>query len=164
MSDAGRRRDRLPLTASLFLELLAALILSLALADPRMEETEAVVHLVAVLDDSASMQAARPGKPSFRDACATELQNRAELAGRDARLTLIRSGLHPTMIGTRAILLDEPFQGLAPALALRYAEALKRLRDALPDVAILITESNPGLLRPLVDSTYVIERGEIAPA
>jgi ABC-type branched-subunit amino acid transport system ATPase component len=68
------------------------------------------------------------------------------------------------MIGTRAILLDEPFQGLAPALALRYAEALRRLRDALPDVAILITESNPGLLRPLVDSTYVIERGEIAPA
>jgi ABC-type Mn2+/Zn2+ transport system ATPase subunit len=65
------------------------------------------------------------------------------------------------MIGTRAILLDEPFQGLAPALALRYAEALRRLRDALPDVAILITESNPGLLRPLVDSTYVIERGEI---
>jgi branched-chain amino acid transport system ATP-binding protein len=57
--------------------------------------------------------------------------------------------------------LDEPFQGLAPALALRYSEALARLRAALPDVAILITESSPDLLRPLVDSTYVIERGEI---
>jgi branched-chain amino acid transport system ATP-binding protein len=68
------------------------------------------------------------------------------------------------MVGTRAILLDEPFQGLAPALALRYAEALATLKSALPDVAILITESSPDLLRPLVDSTYVIERGEIAAA
>lgn len=66
------------------------------------------------------------------------------------------------MVGTRAVMLDEPFQGLAPALALRYAEALKRLRDALPDLAILITESNPELLRTLVEATFVIERGEIA--
>ncbi|MES2710270.1 MAG: ATP-binding cassette domain-containing protein [Pseudomonadota bacterium] len=66
------------------------------------------------------------------------------------------------MVGVRAVMLDEPFQGLAPALALRYAEALKRLRDALPDLAILITESNPELLRPLVEATFVIERGEIA--
>jgi branched-chain amino acid transport system ATP-binding protein len=66
------------------------------------------------------------------------------------------------MAGSRAVLLDEPFQGLAPALALRYAEALKRLRDALPELAILITESNPELLRPLVEATLVIERGEIA--
>jgi branched-chain amino acid transport system ATP-binding protein len=68
------------------------------------------------------------------------------------------------MVGTRAVLLDEPFQGLAPALAQRYAEALRRLHLALPDVAILITESNPELLRPLVEATFVIERGEIAPA
>ena len=68
------------------------------------------------------------------------------------------------MVGTRAVLLDEPFQGLAPALAQRYAEALGRLHLALPDVAILITESNPELLRSLVEATYVIERGEIAPA
>ncbi len=66
------------------------------------------------------------------------------------------------MVGTRAVMLDEPFQGLAPALALRYAEALKRLRDALPDLAILIAESNPELLRTLVEATFVIERGEIA--
>ena len=85
----------------------------------------------------------------------------AGLSGGQGKMVALARAL---MIGTRAILLDEPFQGLAPALALRYAEALKRLRDALPDVAILITESNPGLLRPLVDSTYVIERGEITAA
>ena len=68
------------------------------------------------------------------------------------------------MVGTRAILLDEPLQGLAPALALRYVDALSRLRSALPDVAVLVTESSPALLRALVDTTFVIERGEIAAA
>jgi branched-chain amino acid transport system ATP-binding protein len=53
---------------------------------------------------------------------------------------------------------------LAPALALRYAEALGRLRSHLPNVAILITESSPDLLQSLVDGTFVIERGEIAAA
>jgi branched-chain amino acid transport system ATP-binding protein len=84
----------------------------------------------------------------------------AGLSGGQGKMVALGRAL---MVGTRAVLLDEPFQGLAPALALRYAEALKRLRAALPDVAILITESNPELLRPLVEQTYVIERGEIAP-
>jgi branched-chain amino acid transport system ATP-binding protein len=84
----------------------------------------------------------------------------AGLSGGQGKMAALGRAL---MVGTKAVLLDEPFQGLAPALALRYAEALKRLRAALPDVAILITESNPELLRPLVEQTYVIERGEIAP-
>ncbi|MCQ4161615.1 ATP-binding cassette domain-containing protein [Roseomonas sp. GC11] len=83
----------------------------------------------------------------------------AGLSGGQGKMVALGRAL---MVGTRAVLLDEPFQGLAPALALRYAEALRRLRDALPDVAILITESSPELLRPLVDATFVIERGEIA--
>ena len=85
----------------------------------------------------------------------------AGLSGGQGKMVALGRAL---MVGTRAVLLDEPFQGLAPALAMRYAEALKRLRAALPDVAILITESNPELLRPLVEQTYVIERGEIATA
>ena len=83
----------------------------------------------------------------------------AGLSGGQGKMAALGRAL---MVGTRAVLLDEPFQGLAPALALRYAEALARLRQALPDVAILITESNPELLRPLVQATYVIERGEMA--
>jgi len=65
------------------------------------------------------------------------------------------------MLGTRLIMLDEPFQGLAPALARRYAEALRALRDTDQDVTLFITESNPGLLRSLADRTLVIERGEV---
>ena len=83
----------------------------------------------------------------------------AGLSGGQGKMVALGRAL---MVGTRAILLDEPLQGLAPALALRYVDALRRLRSALPDVAILITESSPNLLKQLVDTTFVIERGETA--
>ncbi len=66
------------------------------------------------------------------------------------------------MIGDRLLLLDEPFQGLAPALARRYGEALRALRKQHPELAILITESNPALLTPIAEQVYTIERGEIS--
>ena len=65
------------------------------------------------------------------------------------------------MLGTRLVILDEPFQGLAPALAQRYAEALRRLRSQDKDITLLITESNPKLLDSFVDMALTIERGEI---
>lgn len=64
------------------------------------------------------------------------------------------------MTGHRLLLLDEPFQGLAPALARRYAAALGQLRAAHPKLAVLITESNPALLAPLVSRLHTIEHGE----
>jgi branched-chain amino acid transport system ATP-binding protein len=68
------------------------------------------------------------------------------------------------MIGTRLVLLDEPFQGLAPALALNYAQALRRLRAEDRDLTLLITESNPALLQQFADVIYLIERGEVEPS
>jgi branched-chain amino acid transport system ATP-binding protein len=68
------------------------------------------------------------------------------------------------MIGSRLIMLDEPFQGLAPALARRYADALARLRDEDREVTLIITESNPALLRNFADRVLVIDRGEIREA
>lgn len=65
------------------------------------------------------------------------------------------------MSGTRLVMLDEPFQGLAPALAQRYANALGALRDADRTITLIITESNPSLLRGFANRTLVIERGEI---
>ena len=96
--------------------------------------------------------------PELKDLAA---RRAAGLSGGQGKMVALGRAL---MVGTRAVLLDEPFQGLAPALALRYADTLSRLHQALPDVAILITESNPELLRPLVERTFVIERGEIAAA
>lgn len=65
------------------------------------------------------------------------------------------------MIGDKLLLLDEPFQGLAPAVSRRYAEALASLRQLRRDMAILITESNPALIGSLATVVYTIERGEI---
>ncbi|TPG59712.1 ATP-binding cassette domain-containing protein [Roseomonas nepalensis] len=85
----------------------------------------------------------------------------AGLSGGQGKMVALGRAL---IVGTRAVLLDEPFQGLAPALAQRYADALRGLHAAFPRVALLVTESNPQLLEPLVDTTYVIERGEILTA
>ena len=65
------------------------------------------------------------------------------------------------MLGTSLVILDEPFQGLAPVLAQRYAEALRRLRAQDPDITLLVTESNPKLLEAFADTVLSIERGEI---
>ena len=66
------------------------------------------------------------------------------------------------MLGTKLVILDEPFQGLAPVLAQRYAEALRRLRSQDRGITLLITESNPKLLATFADTMLTIERGEIA--
>jgi Enoyl-(Acyl carrier protein) reductase len=42
----------------------------------------------------------------------------------------------PCVFGTRLVILDEPFQGLAPVLAQRYAEALRRLRSQDKDITL----------------------------
>lgn len=65
------------------------------------------------------------------------------------------------MVAARAILLDEPFQGLAPALAMNYARTLARVREERADLALLITESSPQLLDSIVDETLHIERGHV---
>jgi hypothetical protein len=107
ITTAGRRRDRLPVTASLLLELLAALLLTIALSEPHFGATDEVVHIISVLDDSASMLAHAPNEPSPRDLAIADLRRRAEEGGRGSRLTLIRSGIHPTLLGSRGMTWDE---------------------------------------------------------
>ena len=65
------------------------------------------------------------------------------------------------MVGTRLVLLDEPFQGLAPVLAAQYAESLRKLHQVAPELCIVVTESNRSLLRDLPDATLTLERGEL---
>ncbi|MES5482444.1 ATP-binding cassette domain-containing protein [Bradyrhizobium sp. INPA03-11B] len=65
------------------------------------------------------------------------------------------------MVARKVLLLDEPFQGLAPALALDYARTLGELRKHRPELTLLITESSPALLDRVADRTLQIERGEI---
>lgn len=65
------------------------------------------------------------------------------------------------MAGDRLVLLDEPFQGLAPVLAQQYAASLDRLRLARPALCVVITESNRKLLGDIPTKTMILERGEL---
>ncbi len=68
------------------------------------------------------------------------------------------------MVSEKVLLLDEPYQGLAPALALNYSRTLAKLRQRKPDIAMLITESSPHLLDEIADETLRIERGVVETA
>jgi branched-chain amino acid transport system ATP-binding protein len=65
------------------------------------------------------------------------------------------------MAGERLVLLDEPFQGLAPVLAQQYTAALHRLQQARPELCVVITESNRSLLKDMPTETLVLDRGEL---
>ena len=65
------------------------------------------------------------------------------------------------MVATRLVLLDEPFQGLAPVLAQRYAQALQRLQTKRPELAVLVTESNAALLKGVRTIPFTLERGAL---
>ena len=65
------------------------------------------------------------------------------------------------MAGRRMVLLDEPFQGLAPVLAQLYAQSLHRLHEARPQLCVVITESNRSLLKDIPTHTMVLERGAL---
>jgi hypothetical protein len=100
---AGRRRERLPITASLLLELLAAAVLSLVLAQPHVADSRRVEHLIVVLDNSASMQARPPGKKSFRDSAIEEVDRRFQKLPPGSVATLIVTGRRPELLAGPAV-------------------------------------------------------------
>ena len=61
--------------------------------------------------------------------------------------------------GTRLLLLDEPFEGVAPALAQRLSEVIETLKQE--NRSALIAQSELAHSVSLLDREYVIERGEI---
>ena len=58
----------------------------------------------------------------------------------------------------RVLLLDEPFEGLAPAIVEELFDAFDKLRDEL---SIVIVEHNLDLVLALADQAYVLERGSV---
>ncbi len=65
-------------------------------------------------------------------------------------------------IGTRLLLLDEPFEGVAPALSARLSEVIAGLRGS--ELSVLIAQSDMNHSRKLLDAEIVIERGANSPA
>jgi ABC-type branched-subunit amino acid transport system ATPase component len=58
----------------------------------------------------------------------------------------------------RVLLLDEPFEGLAPSVVEELFEAFDKLRG---EVAMVIVEHNLDLVLALADRAYVLERGSV---
>jgi len=59
--------------------------------------------------------------------------------------------------GTRLLLLDEPFEGVAPALSKRLADVIASLKGS--EVSVLMAQSDLNHARRLVDAEFVVERG-----
>jgi branched-chain amino acid transport system ATP-binding protein len=62
--------------------------------------------------------------------------------------------LSPTIL-----LLDEPFEGLAPVVVSRFIEAVKQIKAM--GISLLIAESNLASASRVADRLYAIDRGEI---
>jgi branched-chain amino acid transport system ATP-binding protein len=82
-----------------------------------------------------------------------------ELSGGQQKMVALARAL---MAGSRMLLLDEPFEGLAPALARRLGELLANLKTE--GVSILIAESNEVHVVDLLSRAFRIERGSVSPA
>ncbi len=78
------------------------------------------------------------------------------LSGGQQKLVALARAL---TIGTRLLLLDEPFEGVAPALSARLSEVIAGLRGG--ELSVLISQSDLNHSRNLLDAEVVIERGEI---
>ncbi len=82
-----------------------------------------------------------------------------ELSGGQQKMVALARAL---MAGRRVLLLDEPFEGLAPALARRLGEVLANLKAQ--SVSVLLSESNEVHVADLLGRTYRIERGAVTRA
>ena len=87
-------------------------------------------------------------------------QRRAlQLSGGQQKLVSLGRALMP---GRKLLLLDEPFEGVAPVLSRRLSEVIANLGSS--GLCVLISESDDSHSSDLVTGSYRIERGTVHPA
>lgn len=86
----------------------------------------------------------------------TEMRQRKALLLSGGQQKLVALG-RALAIGTKCLLLDEPFEGIAPALSERLSEVLASLKGK--DLTLLMSQSDLNHSRGLIDVEFTIERG-----
>jgi branched-chain amino acid transport system ATP-binding protein len=79
-----------------------------------------------------------------------------QLSGGQQKLVAIGRAM---MCGTKLLLLDEPFEGVAPALAHRLVEVVADLKQE--GMSVILSESDLQHSERMVDRIIVIDRGSI---
>jgi branched-chain amino acid transport system ATP-binding protein len=80
----------------------------------------------------------------------------SQLSGGQQKLAALGRAL---MCGTRLLLLDEPFEGVAPALAHRLVEVVGELKKE--GMSVIVSESDLQHSERMVDRLFVIDRGAL---
>lgn len=122
------------------------LLLSRWLSDPNRKRRDGLSQA----DDQEQLLAMFPELPPLMR------RKGLNLSGGQKKMVAIARAM---ALGPSLLLLDEPFEGLAPIVVNRFIDTVQHIRAM--GVGLLIAESNVGNATRVADRLYAIDRGEI---